>query len=179
MARHFLSRLRQALYRCTKYRNTKLTATEKHDLRWFARLLELAHGGMSMNLLTLRDPNQLVVSDACPIGISGFSVNSGCAWRFFIPPCLRNKHHINFIEFLGNVMSILVEIYEGRSRPGDCFLSLGDNTTAMGWLMRSNFAEVLKAIHAGLARYLARGNRLAERFLSPRYRIQGTQVKFI
>ena len=34
-----------------------------------------------------------------------------------------------------------VDILEGRTRPGDCILAMGDNTSAMGWMKRSNFRE--------------------------------------
>ena len=155
MSRHFLSRLRVVEAHCKKYRYRRLSATELHDLRWWRLILQIAGRGVSMNLLTLRAPNQVVLSDACPRGISGFSLNSGRAWRFMIPPHLIGRRSNNFLEFLGNVISVLVEIYEGRVSPGDCFLSMGDNTAAMGWLMLSNFTAEDKVAHAGLARYFA------------------------
>ena len=151
LSRHFLGRLRFALCRASAYRCTRLTAAEKHDLHWWKRLLDLAVHGVNLNLLVFREPNQITLSDACNYGISGFSVNSGRAWRFYIPPHLRGKRHINFLEFLGNVITILLEIYEGRVRPGDCFLSIGDNTSAAGWLMKSNFSGEDKVAHAALA----------------------------
>jgi hypothetical protein len=110
---------------------------------------------VSLNLITLRSPNQITLSDACDFGLGGFSCNSGRAWRFHIPPELQHKRQINFLEYLACIIAQLLEIYENRARPGDCFLGRGDNTSSMGWLESSNFDPSDQAAHAGLARYYA------------------------
>ena len=120
---------------------------------------------MSLNLTTLRYPNQITVSDACGYGLGGFSCNSGRAWRFYIPPWLQGKRQINYLEFLACIIAQLVEIYEGRTRPGDCILGRGDNTASMGWLERSNFAKEDQIAHGGMARYYA-GSMIANEICS-------------
>ena len=155
ITRHFLASIRTAQYRAQKYRFTRLSAEEKHTLRFWKLILKYIHSGVSLNLTTLRYPNQITISDACTIGLGGFSCNSGRAWQFLIPERLRHKRQINFLEFLACIITQLVEIFEGRSRPGDCFLGRGDNTPSMGWLNSSNFDPDDKPAHAGLARYYA------------------------
>ena len=87
--------------------------------------------------------------------MGGFCCNSGRAWRMHIPVQSRHLWHINFLEFLACIITQLLEIFEGRTKPGDCLLARGDNTSSMGWLHKSNFEQHNKQIFAGLARYYA------------------------
>ena len=92
-----------------------------------------------MNLLTIRQPTHLFRSDACEHGLGGYSAE-GTAWRWPLPPHLLARAHINLLEFLASIICIWLEILRGV-QPESCFLSMGDSTTATGWLRKSNFKE--------------------------------------
>ena len=94
-----------------------------------------------MNLLTFRNPNHIIIGDACEHGLGAFHVQSGRAYSWIIPEELRGRAHINLLEFLTQVIQVWLDILENRIQPEDCILALGDNTSAMGWLRRSNFRE--------------------------------------
>ncbi len=49
--------------------------------------------------------------------------------------------HINILEYIAQITSIWIDILEGRTKKEDCILDIGDNTSAMGWLRRSNFRQ--------------------------------------
>ena len=156
MTRNFLAPLRDALGQASQFGYTSLSQLERHTLLFWELILIYAGDGISLNLLSLRMPNQICIADACSHGMGGFSCNSGRAWQFSIPTRLQNKRHINFLEFLSCITTQLLEIFENRSRPGDCFLGQGDNTTSMGWLHHSNFTNPNKSILAGLSQYYVR-----------------------
>ena len=91
-----------------------------------------------MNLLTFRSPNIVHIGDASEHGLGSFA-SHGRAWRFIIPNELRGRAHINLLEFLTQVISIWIDIIENKSSKEDCILCMGDSTSAIGWLRRSNF----------------------------------------
>ena len=93
-----------------------------------------------MNLLVEREPDHYLRTDACEHGLGGFNLSTGRAWQWEIPATLRHRASINFLEFLACVIGILLTIHEDKHvAPGDVFMSLTDNTSAMGWLRKSNF----------------------------------------
>ena len=65
----------------------------------------------------------------------------GKANQGIIPQNLRNRAHINVLEYLAQIIAIWIDILEGKTKQEDCVLALGDNTSAMGWLRRSNFRQ--------------------------------------
>ena len=91
-----------------------------------------------MNLMTFRKPSLIFIGDASEHGMGGFD-NKGRAWRYLIPPELRGRAHINLLEFMTQVIGIWLAIEEGRASKLDCVLAMGDSTTALGWMRRSNF----------------------------------------
>ena len=93
-----------------------------------------------MNLLTFHTPNIVHIGDVSEHGLGAFACH-GRAWRFTIPEHLRGRAHINLLEFLTQVVSIWIDIIEGTVSKQDCILCMGDSTSAMGWLRRSNFRE--------------------------------------
>ena len=54
---------------------------------------------------------------------------------------LRGRAHINFLEFIAQVIGIWIDIEDGDITELDCILAMGDNTPSMGWLRRTNFRE--------------------------------------
>jgi hypothetical protein len=159
--RHFLNRLRKAeehARRPQSRRAIRLTASACKDLKLWVTFLEKANRGIDLNLLVDRKPDRMIRTDACEHGLGGYSLTTGRAWRWEIPKELRNSKSINFLEFLACIAGILISIMEDKPLPGDCYLSLGDNTASLGWLNKSNFDESEgkeQAAHSGLARYFA------------------------
>jgi hypothetical protein len=93
-----------------------------------------------MNLLTIRAVSRLGISDSCPFGMGGFTWSER-AWRLRVPPHLKiygDSTANNVLEFLAMVVTIWVMIIECRERQDSqkCMMSIGDNTSAIGWLFR-------------------------------------------
>ena len=93
-----------------------------------------------MNLLTFRVPDRIYICDAAEYGLGGLA-NHGRTWTYQIPVELRNRAHINILQYLAQITAIWIDIIEGIKSKEDYVLAIGDNTSAMGWLRRSNFRE--------------------------------------
>ena len=153
---HFLGRLRSALQKAEKHGTTRLNKNHKHDLVLWLSFISYAQSGVSMNLLTFRVPTRFKRTDACEHGLGGYDLKTGRAWRWIIPPHLRKKRHINFLEFLASVTGILLDFYEDPPQAGDSYLSGTDNMSTMGWLRHSNFDDSTDhEAHMNLARFIA------------------------
>jgi len=65
----------------------KFTAwtAEMKDLVLWKDFLVVAHTGIDLNLLTTREPNNILRTDACEHGLGGYSLKTGRAWRWEIP----------------------------------------------------------------------------------------------
>jgi hypothetical protein len=138
LARHFMERIRFATKSTADRPNMPYTLnkTVLADLDLMLAVLERAHKGINMNLLTYRVPNTQSKVDACPHGLGGYS-KAGRAWRFIIPHHLLGRAHINLLEFLAILVSVWLDIVEGSAKPLDCILVMGDSTTAVGWLHKT------------------------------------------
>ena len=153
---HFLNRLRSAdrHAQSQRHKSTRLTREARLDLELWCHLLRKAWEGISLNRVVSRVPDWMVRTDACEYGLGGYSLTTGRAWRWEIPPHLRLIKSINFLEYLACIAGILLSILEDGPAPDDCYLSVGDNTSSLGWLRKSNFAaDHEQASHSGLARY--------------------------
>ena len=84
-----------------------------------------------MNLLTFRAQDIVYICDALEYGLDGF-VSHGRAWTYSTPSNLRNRAYINILEYLGQIVSIWIDIIEGRVNSEDCVLSIEDNTSSLG-----------------------------------------------
>ena len=151
-ARHFMSRIRQALDLGGKRRrDTTLTHEARQDLalweRWF---LSQAAAGISINLLVTRRPDQIWWSDACPFGIGGYGL-SGKAWRIKIPensPLHGNKKKVNnLLEFIGMAINFWLACLETDATNHSCILAISDNTSAIGWLHSTSRLDPTWAAH--------------------------------
>ena len=120
--------------------NVRLSKRAKEDLTIALDFIEQAHSGISVNLLTFCTPNIVHIGDTSEHGLGAFACH-GRAWRFSTPDHLRGRSHINLLEFLTQVVSIWIVIIEGTVSKQDCILCMGDSTSAMGWLRRSNVRE--------------------------------------
>jgi hypothetical protein len=101
-----------------------------------------------MNLLVTREPDMVCWSDACPLGIGGYSL-SGRAWRLRIPDTSPHHGHKginNLLEFLGMAINIWLSCLEAGGNE-NCILAIGDNTSALGWLHNSSRLDIEGEAH--------------------------------
>ena len=139
MMGHFLNNIRHLSLICEKKgHNVCLNKRVKEDLILGQKFIDKAYRGISMNLVVFRKPDVIYIGDASEHGLGAYA-SHGEAWRYLIPENLRGRAHINLLEFLIHVVSIWIDILKKKVSKEDCLLSMGDSTTAMGWLRRSNF----------------------------------------
>ncbi len=138
---HFLCNIRQLqILADRKGYNVKLNTRVRNDLTLAKGFLRKVQSGVSLNLLTFRIPGIVYICDASEYGLGGFT-SHGRAWSYTIPPKLRNRAHINILEYLAQIISIWIDIIENTTKPEDFLLSIGDNTSSLGWMRRSNFRQ--------------------------------------
>ena len=117
-------------------------------------LLRRANAGTSMNLIVTRRPSIICWSDSRPFGLGGFLLRLGRAWQLRIPvdSVLYGSASINnLLEFLGMAVNVWLECMESDAQ--DCILSIGDNTSAVGWLHNSShFKLATQEAHLMIAR---------------------------
>ena len=65
------------------------------------------------------------------------------------------------LEYLAQIVSIWLDIYDGDITTEDCVLSMGDSTNAIGWVKKSNFMEEGETHHDQTAK-LRSSRKLAE-----------------
>jgi hypothetical protein len=123
-AMHFQSRIYSAIARAKKYKQTRLRAEERRDLRLLRKLLEVARRGISLNNIVERLPDHLGRSDAFEQGIGGFDLTTGRAWRLEIPEHLRHKKSQNFLEYLACMTQLMCLLHDNAWKPGDCCFPL-------------------------------------------------------
>jgi hypothetical protein len=140
-ARHFLGRLRAAMYLASKKRAVKLTQEQRADLRLWLLFLDQAERGINLNNLTLRMPDRIIDTDSCEHGIGGMHLTSRFLWRWEIPVHLRQRTSLNSLEFLASFVGVVMEFTHTTVPKQTCILVGGDSTTATGWMRRSNFTD--------------------------------------
>ena len=77
----------------------------EEDLILAKRFIGKANQGVSMNLLTFRKPDVVYISDAAEYGLGGFT-SHGRARTYVIPQKLRNRAHINILEYLAQIIAL-------------------------------------------------------------------------
>jgi hypothetical protein len=110
---------------------------------------------MSLNLIIYRRPSIICWSDACPTGLGGYN-HFGLAWHLQIPEKIlqRVQNKNNSLEFLASIITVWLTIAQKQAPPNSCFLSLGDNTSAVGWLHKANIDETKNyPLHAAARHY--------------------------
>ena len=100
------------------------------------RVLQKSHEGISINLLTYHEPNCIYLTDACKIGMIGFS-SKGRARRWKIPIEILGCAHINLLELYSELVSIYIDIVEETLDDKECLLSMGYSTTAIRWIHKA------------------------------------------
>eukprot|EP00978_Attheya_sp_CCMP212_P032524 scaffold127488_cov44-Attheya_sp.AAC.2 len=141
MARHFMSRLQFLKVRCHKKRGTKVQEDEVEDLKLMYIFLMHARDGVNMNLITFRRPNIVLRLDASTShGLGGYT-SDGRVWRMKLPTSWQGRFNITILEFMASLIGVWIEVMEGRVTILSCLLAMSDNTSAAGWLRKSNFRE--------------------------------------
>ena len=154
---HFQNRFRRKIDR-KKYVNSKvkLSNREIDDIKIWLDFYRKARTGVSFNLIVFRQPSKMYLSDSCPHRVGSFSLKSGRAWRLKLPLDLVWKVSNDLLEFMADIICIWVDILENEMDTFDCYLSLGDNTSAIGWMHKSNLCDVTQLPHEEAAQHLAR-----------------------
>ncbi|KAI2504384.1 hypothetical protein MHU86_10063 [Fragilaria crotonensis] len=160
LTRHFLGRLRGLLTpRQHSNRIIRIQGEVNEDLRLWKTILARANQGVSLNLIVTREPDRICWSDACPVGLGGYSL-SGQAWRIKIPRSSIIHGHKgvnNLLEFVGMIVNIWLECLDSNTNQS-CILAIGDNTSAIGWLYKTSGLESSSMEHKAhlfAARHLA------------------------
>ncbi|NER26087.1 MAG: hypothetical protein F6J96_36445, partial [Symploca sp. SIO1C2] len=163
LSRHFLNELRRRADPSKRRSKEKirLSRSEIEDLKLWVEFLQVARSGISLNLLTVRNPSALAWSDSCPYGLGGYTLR-GRAWRLLIPedsPIYGLDPTNNILEFLGMAVSILLMIEETRGEAQPCLMALGDNTSAIGSIFKTGRLKRTSIYYQAakeIARHLAR-----------------------
>jgi hypothetical protein len=139
MARHFICRIRfaQSKMKIANF-HYELSRRVLEDLKLALEILEVAYQGVSMNLLTFRLPQVGYFADAAEHGLGGWN-SWGAYWFIELPDFLLGRAHINLLEFLAALIGPWIDILNGHLSPEDCFLVMGDSTTAAGWIHSTRF----------------------------------------
>jgi hypothetical protein len=145
LMRYFISRIRLALNTWNITNKSKkveqyLATQVLEDLKlWKNTFLPSIASGMNINLITYRRPSFLCWSNACLEGLGGFD-HMGHAWCFKIPEEYREavKNKNNCLEFIASIVTVWQAMIQKRSEEEECFLSVGDNSSSVGWLHKAS-----------------------------------------
>ena len=114
----------------------RLRTNIRDDMKLHMKILQKSHEGISMNLLTYREPTRINLTNAYKIGMVGLS-SKGRAWRWQIPKTFWGRAHINLLELCAELVSIWIDIVEDTLDDEECLISMGDSTTDIGWLHKA------------------------------------------
>jgi hypothetical protein len=154
--KHFLGRLYSAQQRATRTKFTRLSKIEIEDLQLWLLFLNKVSRGISINLCIPQEPDHIILTDASTTqGLGGYNVKNGKAWRYKLQPWMKSLS-INTLEFMSSIIAFEIDIEQNPPSNFDCYLIATDNTAAMGWLKKTNFASIgEQAVQLALARHLA------------------------
>lgn len=156
LARFFLGTLRAKMQSSKHDLSTcHLNDTCLRQLQTWQTFLLKASQGININLVSLRKPTNMIITDACPTGMGGYSWTSGTAWRMDLTSF--NIVNNNPLEFLAIVVGIIIDQQLGNIPHLGNILALSDNSSAVSWLQRSNFSSSSPdhKLHAKIAEKLA------------------------
>jgi hypothetical protein len=161
LMRYFLNRIRKILLSWQASNHNKsvkryLSSSVLDDLKlWQRSFLPKIKEGLSLNLISYRQPSVLSWSDACPSGMGGYDSN-GIAWQFKLSPedaqaCIRQN---NSLEFVAALVTIWLATKQKKKETETCFLAFCDNSSAVGWLHKANFDETKNSpLHIAARKY--------------------------
>ena len=132
-----------------------LSHTVRQDFKLCINFLQRTQAGISINLLTYRQPTHVYRSDASEHGLGGYCLASGRAWRFPLPADCCHRVSLNTLEFMACLICLWIDVLAGRLPPESCVLSQTDSTSAEGWLRKSNFCAETQPAQLVVARKVA------------------------
>ena len=154
--RYFLNRLRRLLIRCEKYGPQIPSKPEKEDfILWKHFISHAAQTGVSFNMISFTKPDDTIYTDASSQGMGGYNPATGQAWRFQLQPWMKKSFHINTLEFLASTIGLWLEILNSTTEYKR-ILALTDNSSAVGWLYKTNFNPETQQKHDIIARKMAK-----------------------
>jgi hypothetical protein len=154
LSNFYLGDLRRHIKRYkSKWLMRKLDESECKILSLWLDFLQKAREGINLNILVHRQPTNVIITDACPRGIGGFSLPSGKAWRMYFSPKLVIVN--NSIEFLASVVGIWVAINNKDITTLGGILSLCDNKSCVHWLQHSHFNSETHSVNCTISCHLA------------------------
>jgi len=155
--RYFLNRLRHLLMRCEKYGSQQMQHWEREDLKlWLLFLDRASLQGVSTNNIVQTKTTSHIITDACEYGLGGFNLRTGKAWRYQLPKWMTSSCHINLLEFIASFVAIWLDILEDNNKTKyKRYMALTDNSSAVGWLYKSNFNPKTHPGHDVIARKMA------------------------
>ena len=177
LSRHFLNELRQRLkrHKARNWRGIRLSRQERLDLKLWEHFLKVGKEGISLNLIIDRMPTRMAWSDSCPVGIGGYTLG-GRAWRIMIPkefPFWGDDIANNLLEFLGLYVSVELMIQESEDEDFPCLLALGDNTSAIAWVMKTSKVKT-DSVYYEATKMVAR--RLAQRCIEANVKLDTQHI---
>jgi hypothetical protein len=119
---------------------------------WVEILAEVPTG-INLKLLTVSQPTNIIITDACSNGMGGFSISSVKAWR--VDLCHLSIPDNNELEFMASVVGVLQCSLDKEIPLLGKVLVLVSNSSGLCWLHRNNFDQDQKPIHAEIASKLA------------------------
>ena len=132
------------------HRKVHLSKKAVRDLNLVQSLLQSGNDNLwkrPISLLIPRDPHFIAKSDACSVGLGGFSPLLNFQWRLSANDLNARHLHINMKEFLALFINVYLcmiffrQLHRQKKLPehlkeldGWIFNLLTDNTTAMSWM---------------------------------------------
>ena len=167
--RYFLNRIRYLQKRCEKYGPQKISKLERKDFELWIEFLENASQvGVNLNLISFTKPDCKIYTDASSHGMGGYNKESGLAWRYELPKWMAHTFHINTLEFISAMIGIWIEVLNKE----DDYLKINcltDNSSAIGWLFKTNFDPNKQQKHDIIARKMAKILLDSESALRPQH----------
>ena len=152
---YFLNRIRGRKKGKRHFQFVKLTKTTTADIRLWLLFLAKARDGISINLLTTRQPTHILFSNSFPGGLSGYSITSGKCWQLELDPSRVDPEiSNNLLEFIAAVVQVWITVkFDSTDCPPlSCILAWTDSSSSASWLHKSNFDENTSTLHETVAR---------------------------
>lgn len=144
LARHFLCHLLRLISRFKGKKDACLTKEVAADSRLWQKFLKMFNAVTSINNVVWQQPDNACIADSYKHVICGFSLRTGQAFRFEIPPRLQFRVGNNAIECLAEIVEIWIGIIEDELVEHYCAFSGTCNTSSIGWTHKSNFCDSTK-----------------------------------
>ena len=156
-ARHFMNHLQKMKQVAEdRGRSIQISLGAKKDLQLWLQFLEYAASGISINLVVFRKPTLQSLSDASPWGIGGLSPTTLVGWRHEFTELKQRSFTMNCKEHIGVVVDSIIQAkYDTSKADFPCYLHRSDNTSAVGWMHKSNHDPDEAPIHNAISRFHA------------------------